>query len=178
MPSGSKIRSCITSPNPLAADRFHDLACPVHIAAVFPLVSGIEQERRHDRRLRGRDYARLAVLLGEAIVALAEEVIAEAGSVQHQHARGDVALRCPELRLACRIKPVEHLQLADIGRVGFRGGVEVKLAFLDALHHGRTRDRLGRGENGEDGVGRHVGDELTDDILEQRLFARVGMKAG
>ena len=139
----------------LAADALDDLAAPVNVAAIFPFVAGIEQQRRHQGCLRAGDHARLTALLREAEVTGVEEVVAEAGRMQHQHAGGDVALRRPQLRLAVGVKSVEHFELADVGDVGFGRGVQVELAFLDALHDRRAGDRFRGREDGEDRVGRH-----------------------
>ena len=83
MPSGSKIRSRMTSPNRLLRIALDDLAAPVQVGAVFPSIAGIEQKRRHDRCLRRSNNAWLAVFAGEPVVVLVEEIIAEAGGVQH-----------------------------------------------------------------------------------------------
>ena len=92
MPSGAKIRSLHHLAQPLASDALDHLARPVDVAAILPVLAGVEQQRRAQGGLRGGDHAGLAVLLRQAVVALAEEVVAEARGVQQEHARGHVAL--------------------------------------------------------------------------------------
>ena len=54
------------------------------------------------------------------------------------------------------VEALDDLQLADVGRVVLSRRVEVELALLDELQDRRAGDRLGRREDGEDSVGRHV----------------------
>ena len=157
MPSGAKIRSLHHLAQPLAGDAFDHLAGPVDVAAIFPIVAGIEQERRPERRLRGGDDAGLAVLLGQAVVLLVEEVVAEAGGVQEQHAGGDGALGRPQPGLAGGVEALQDLGLADLGRVFLGRGVEVELAVLDQLQAGGAGDRLGGREDREHRIGGHRG---------------------
>ena len=160
-----------------AADTLNHLAAPVDVAAIFPFVAGIEEQRRHEGRLRAGDYTRLAVLLRQAKVVGVEEVVAEAGRVQHQHAGGDVPLRRPQPGLAGSIEPVEHLELADVGDVDPCGGIQVEPTFLDALQDRRAGDRLCGREDREDGVGGH---SLTGakDTLSGSAFVDVGRAVG
>ena len=162
---------------PLAADAFDDLAAPVDVRAVFPFVARIEKERRVDGGLRCGDHRGLAVFLGEAVVGLVEEIVAEAGRVQHQHAGGDIALGRAELRIAGGVEAVDDLELADVGRVFLGRRVEIELALLDALQDRRAGDRLGGGEDREDAVGRHVG-VLAHDALARRAFVDVFVLVG
>jgi hypothetical protein len=157
----------------LAADALDDLATPIDVAAIFPFVVGIEQQRRHQRRLRAGNHAWLAVLLRQAQVIGVEEVVAKAGGVQHQHAGGDVALRRPQPWLAVSVEPVEHLELANVGNVGFCRSVQVELAFLDALQDRCPSDRFCGREDSEDGICRHC---LTGakDALAGGAFVNVG----
>ena len=149
MPSGAKMRSCMNSPSRL----------PVIPSTTWPAQSmlqpysqsspGSNSKRRVDRRLRRGDHARLAMLLRETVVLLVEEVVAEAGRVQQQHPRGDVALGRAQLGLAVRVEALQHLQLADLRRVGLGRRVEIELAVLDQLQARRAGDRLGRREDRE-----------------------------
>ena len=84
------------------------------------------------------------MLLGQAIVVFVEDVIAEAGSVQHQHARCDIAPGWAQSRVPVRVKAFQHLQVADLRRVVFRGRVEVQQSLLDTLQHCGAAHGLGR----------------------------------
>ena len=162
---------------PLAGDRLDHLAAPVDVAAVLPLVARIEQQRRHQRRLRRGDNARLALLLREPVVVLVEEVVAQASRVQQQHAGGDVALGRAQLRFALRVEALDHLQLADLGDVGLGRRVEVELALFDELQRRRAGDRLGGREDREHGVGRH-GRVAVQPALAGGTFVDVALAVG
>ena len=177
MPSGAKIRSLHHLAQPLAGDAFDDLAGPVDVAAIFPIVAGIEQERCPERRLRGGDDAGLAVFLGQAVVLLVEEVVAEAGRVQEQHAGGDGALGRPQPGLAGGVEALQDLGLADLGRVFLGRGVEVEPALLDQLQDGRAGDRLGGREDREHGIRGHVR-VLAEDPLAGRTLVDVAAPVG
>jgi hypothetical protein len=142
---------------PLAAYPLDHLAGPVDVGAVFPLFAGIEQQRRPNRSMRGRNDARLSVVLSKLIVVRIEEVIAKARGVKQQHPRGYLALRRAKLRLSGLIEAVEDLDLADLRGVGLRRRVEVQLAVFHQLQARRAGDRLGGREDGEDAVGGHRG---------------------
>ena len=78
---------------PLSGDGLDDLTAPVDIGSVFPFVARIKQERGHQRRLGRRDDAGLTFLLRQAIIGMTEEIVTKARGVNHQHARGHIALR-------------------------------------------------------------------------------------
>ncbi len=181
------MRSAKTSPSRRPAIELHDLAAPVDVRSILPAVAGIEQKRRRQRRLRGGDDARLTVLRRQPIVGLVEEVVAEPGRVQHQHARGDVPLRRPQSRLAGIVETLDDLQLAEVRNIGPCGRVEIELALLDELQSRRTGDRLGGRKDRKDAVGRHrvvfaegafSGCALVDDALAVRGHGDDARNAG
>ena len=140
-------------------------------------VAGIEQKGRVERRLRRREHARLPALLGEAVVVLVEEVVAEARGVQQQHPGGDVAPGRAQPGLSLSIETLEHLQLADVRGIDLGRRIELEPAVLDQLQRGGTGDRLGGREDGEHGVGRHVGIP-ADHALARGPFVDVPVPIG
>ena len=162
---------------PPSGDRLDDLAAPIHVGAVFPALAGIEQQRCHQRGLGRRDDARLPLLLRKAVVGVIDEIVAEACTMDHQHAGGDVALRRTEAWLALVVKALDDLKPADVGCVGLGRRVEIELAFLDELQNGGARDRLGGREDGEHAVGRHVG-RLVEPAFARGAFVDVAMPVG
>ena len=156
MSSGAKMRSAMTSPSRL----------PVMPSTTWPTQSMLEpyshsspgsNRRGVERRLRRREHARLPALLGEAVVVLVEEVVAEARGVQEQHPGGDVAPGRAQPGLSLSIETLEHLQLADVRGIDLGRRIELEPAILDQLQRGGAGDRLGGRKDGEHGVGRHVG---------------------
>ncbi len=97
------------------------------------------------------------MLAGEAVVCLVEEVVSEAGGVKHQHPGGYVALRRPQPGIARPIEAFDYLELPDFRDITLRRSIEIEASLLDQLERGGARDRLRRGEDGEDGIGGHIG---------------------
>ena len=95
------------------------------------------------------------MFFGQTFVVFIEEVIAKARRVQHQLACGDIGFRRTQTRLAIVVKAVDHLQIADRGRVFLGRCIKVQQPVLYALQRGRARNRLGRGKDRKDGVFGH-----------------------
>ena len=117
------------------------------------------------------------MLLGQAIVLLVEEVVAEAGGVQEQHAGGDGALGRPQPGLAGGVEALQDLGLADLRCVFLGRGVEVEPALLDQLQDGCAGDRLGGREDREHGIRGHVG-VLAEHPLAGRALVDVATPVG
>ena len=130
-------------PQPLARYAFDDLARPINVAAIFPALARIKQQRRLKRGARCGDDARLAMLLGKAIVSRVEEIVAKARDVQQQHPRRHIALGRTQHGLSAVIKALEDLQLRNPGRIIFCGRIEIELAVLHELQTRRAGDSLG-----------------------------------
>src|SRR5208337_4755413 len=128
---------------------------PVDAEAVFPTFAGIEQQRRHQSTLRSEPGIGLAPLDDQPLQRRVEVVVADARRVERQHPRRDVSPRRPQPGLTVLVEAFEHLQLANLWGVAFRGRVEIEHALLDELQDNGSGDRLGAGEERKDAVGRH-----------------------
>ena len=95
------------------------------------------------------------MLLREHVVVRVEDVVAEAGRMQHEHASGDVAFGRAQLRLAAGVEAVKNLYFANVRGIFPRWRIEVELAIFNTLHDRRAGDRLRSREDGEDSVGGH-----------------------
>lgn len=87
-------------------------------------------------------------VLGDVAV---PEFVYQARGVGGQVANGRLGLGRPELGLVAVI-PDQNLQVAELGQNVLDQRVRVELASIDQDHGRRGADRLGHGENPEDGV--------------------------
>ena len=70
---------------------------------------------------------------------MTEEIVTKAGGVNHQHARGHIALRGAQFRFTLGVKALDHLKLADVGGVDLGRRIEIELALFDELQDAPCR---------------------------------------
>ncbi|MCY1370024.1 hypothetical protein D9M69_570930 [compost metagenome] len=113
------------------------------------------QQHRANRRVRARHHSGDALGGAEFQVVVAEELVAEAGRVQHQVVDGDTPLGRTCSGLARGVKTVQHLQFIDLWHVRSRRVAQAHLALFHQLHQAHAGQGLGGRKEGEHRIGGH-----------------------
>src|SRR5215211_2285900 len=140
----------------LAPGSLDYLAHPVYVAPVLPLLARVEQKARRERCHRRCDDARDFPLLAVLHEIRVEEVVAEAGGVQHEMLYRNLGGWGAELRLTVGVEALEDVDVGDLGRVFSGGVVEGDHTLLHELLDCHARYGLGTREDGEHGVRGHL----------------------